>query len=239
MPERQQARLAHQHVVGQRKDRHHADLAHQRQHEAGMAGLAPVVEQERERKQDDEDQQPGPMAAQHAHVSRVPISPRGRNTRISTIIRNGSSAPTRGRVTLSTSANGVLEVTDEAELRQQVGQRDVEHHGEGLDQAHQDRGDEAAGQRAEPAEHDHDEDDRPHGEGHRRLGDLVVAADHAGEPGQRRAGGENQREDARHVVAERGRHVGMGEGGLDHQADAGAGEAEPDRAEHQRRDQPA
>ena len=33
----------------------------------------------------------GQMAAQHAHVSRVPISPRGRNTRISTSIRNGSS----------------------------------------------------------------------------------------------------------------------------------------------------
>ena len=63
MPEREQAGLSHQHVVGQREDRHHADLAHQRQHEAGMAALAPVVEQERERQQDDEDQQPGPMAA--------------------------------------------------------------------------------------------------------------------------------------------------------------------------------
>src|SRR6185503_6080014 len=111
MSERQQPRLAHQHVVGQREDRHHADFAHQRQHEAGMAALGPVVEQERERQQDDEDQQPGPMAAQHVHVSRVPINPRGRNTRISTSIRNGSSAPTRGKVTFRTSANGVLEVT--------------------------------------------------------------------------------------------------------------------------------
>src|ERR1700712_5835399 len=111
MPERQQAGLAHQHVVGQREDRHHADLAHQGQHEAGMTPLAPVVKQERERKQDDEDQEPGPVAAQHVHVSRVPISPRGRNTRIKTSIRNGNSAPTRGSVTLSTSANGVLDVT--------------------------------------------------------------------------------------------------------------------------------
>src|ERR1043165_6705942 len=116
MSEREQAGLAHQHVVGQREDRHHADLAHQRQHEAGMAALAPVIEQERERQQDDEGQQPGPMAAQHVHVSRVPISPRGRNTRISTSIRNGSSAPTRGKVTLRTSANGVLDVTTKPNL---------------------------------------------------------------------------------------------------------------------------
>src|SRR5882672_4327503 len=81
-----------------------------------MTSLAPVVEQERERQQDDEDQQPGPMSTQHGHVSRVPISPRGRNTRISTSIRNGSSAPTRGSVTLRTSANGVLDVTTKPNL---------------------------------------------------------------------------------------------------------------------------
>ena len=39
--------------------------------------------------------------------------------------------------------------------RAEVG--DVEHHGKGLDHAHQDRGDETAGQRAEAAEHDDDE----------------------------------------------------------------------------------
>src|SRR4030095_8994424 len=111
MSAREQTRLAHQHVVGQREDRHHADLAHQRQHETGMASLAPVVEQERDREQDDQGEKTGPMAAQHVHVSRVPISPRGRNTRISTSIRNGSRAPTRGRVTLRTSAKGVLDVT--------------------------------------------------------------------------------------------------------------------------------
>src|SRR3984893_15936151 len=111
MSERQKAGLAHQHVVGEREDRHHADLAHQRQHKAGMAALGPVVEQERERKQDDEDQKPKPVAAQRAHVWRVPISPRGRNTRINTIIRKGSSAPTLGRVTVRTSARGVLGIT--------------------------------------------------------------------------------------------------------------------------------
>src|SRR5260221_13172203 len=76
-----------------------------------MAALAPVVEQERDREQDDESKNPGPMAAQHGHVSRVPISPRGRNTRISTSIRNGNSAPTRGSLTLRTSPNGLPEVT--------------------------------------------------------------------------------------------------------------------------------
>src|SRR5882757_7602075 len=114
--ERQQAGLAHQHVVGQREDRHHADLAHQCQHEAGMTSLGPVVEQERKREQDDESEEPGPMTTQHGHVSRVPISPRGRNTRISTSIRNGSSAPTRGSVTLRTSAKGVLDVTTKPNL---------------------------------------------------------------------------------------------------------------------------
>src|SRR6185295_6211462 len=111
MSERQEPGLSHQHVVGQCEDRHHADLAHQCQHEAGMASLAPVVEQERDQEQGDQNENPGPVAAQHVHVSRVPISPRGRNTRISTSIRNGSRAPTLGRVTLSTSANGVLDVT--------------------------------------------------------------------------------------------------------------------------------
>src|SRR5215207_352570 len=111
MSERQQAGLPHQHVVGQRKNRHHPDLAEQYQREAGMAALRPVVEQEWQRQQDDEDKEPGPVTAEHTHVSRVPISPRGRNTRISTSIRKGSSAPTLGRVTLRSSAKGVCEVT--------------------------------------------------------------------------------------------------------------------------------
>src|SRR5204862_7933924 len=79
--------------------------------ETGVTAPRPVVEQERQGEQDDEGEQPGPMAAQHVHVSRVPISPRGRNTRISTIIRNGSNAPTLGNVTVRSSWNGVLDVT--------------------------------------------------------------------------------------------------------------------------------
>src|SRR3954465_4721378 len=81
-----------------------------------MPALAPVVEQKRKRQQDDEGEEPGPMSTQHGHVSRVPISPRGRNTRISTSIRNGSRAPTRGSVTWGTSANGVLDVTTKPNL---------------------------------------------------------------------------------------------------------------------------
>ena len=56
------------------------------------------------------------------------------------------------------------------------------------------------------------------------LGGVVVAADHAGEPGERGAAGEHEREHARHVVAERADHVGVGQRGLDDQADAGAGQ---------------
>src|SRR5882757_3785212 len=116
MSERQQAGLAHQHIVGQRENRHHADFAHQGQHETGMTAPRPVIEQERECEQDDKDEEPGPVPAQHAHVSRVPISPRGRNTRISTIIRNGSKAPTLGSVTVRSSANGVCDVTTKPNL---------------------------------------------------------------------------------------------------------------------------
>src|ERR1044071_4168587 len=64
------------------------------------------------------------------------------------------------------------------------------------------------------AKHHHDEDDRAHRKGHRGLGDLIIAADDTGEAGQRGAGGEYQCKDARHVVAERRRHVGMGQRGL-------------------------
>ena len=56
----------------------------------------------------------------------------------------------------------------------------------------------------------------------RGLGDVVVAADHAGEAGQHGAAGEHDGEDPRHVVAERAHHVGMVQRRLDDQADARA-----------------
>jgi hypothetical protein len=60
-----------------------------------MAALAPVVEQERDREQDDEDQASSEAngGAACSCIAR-PHQPAGRNTRISTSIRNGSSAPT-------------------------------------------------------------------------------------------------------------------------------------------------
>ena len=119
-----------------------------------------------------------------------------------------------------------------AERLDQIEQRIIDDDGKGLDQSHQDRGDEAAGERAEPAEHHDHEDDRSHRLGHAGFGGLVVAADHAGETGEQAAAGEHDGEDPRHVVAERARHLRMGQGRLDDQADAGFFQQQPCRHQH-------
>ena len=62
-----------------------------------------------------------------------------------------------------------------------AGERAVDGDGEGLDEADQQRGDEGAGQRAEAAHDDDDEQDRPEQRRHGRLGDERRAGDHAGE----------------------------------------------------------
>ena len=72
---------------------------------------------------------------------------------------------------------------------------------------------------------------------HRRLGDEGVAADHAGQAGERGAAAEHQHEHARHVVAERLDHLRMRQRGLDHEADARAREQQPERQQHQQRHQ--
>ncbi len=113
----------------------------------------------------------------------------------------------------------------------------VERHGEGLHQPDDQRGEEGAGERAHAAHDDHDEDDRADRRGHRRLGDVGVAADHAGQPGQRAAAAEHQHEHARHVVAQRLHHLGLLERGLDDEADARAGEHQPHRHQHEHRHQ--
>jgi hypothetical protein len=77
----------------------------------------------------------------------------------------------------------------------------------------------------------------PTAPGHRRLGDVGVAADHAGERGERGTAAEDEHEDPGHVVAEGLDRLRMGERRLDHQADAGAGEQQPDREQHQQREQ--
>ncbi len=99
MAERQQARLPHLHVEGQREHRHQADLAQHGEHEAGMAMGRPVEEQPRQQQGRHHRGPPQPVPAQQgrqagssersarglgAHVSRVPIRPRGLNIRIST-----------------------------------------------------------------------------------------------------------------------------------------------------------
>ena len=80
----------------------------------------------------------------------------------------------------------------------------------------------------ESAEDHHHEHDGAHGDGHGRLGHEIVAADHPGQPGEGGAAREHDGEHAGHVVAESADHLGMGEGGLDDETDAGAGEEEPD-----------
>ena len=97
----------------------------------------------------------------------------------------------------------------------------------------------APGKRAEAADHDDDEDDRPDRRRHVRLGDERVAADHAGQAGERAADAEHQHEHARHVVAERVDHVRMRERRLDDQADAGALEHDQQRHEASRPRQPS
>jgi hypothetical protein len=125
----------------------------------------------------------------------------------------------------------------DADQGEDVGDRDRESHREGLDAADQQRSDEGAAQRAEAADHDHDEDDAADGGRHARFGDEGIAADDAGQSGQRGAAAENQHEDARHVVAERFDHVRLGQRGLDDEADAGARQQRVEGDQHADRDQ--
>ena len=88
----------------------------------------------------------------------------------------------------------------------------------------------APGQRAHAADDDDNEDDRPDGACHRRLGDERVAADHAGQPGQRGAAAEDQHEYPGHVVTQRLDLLRMRQRRLDHEADARPRQHQPDRA---------
>src|SRR5205823_14043989 len=111
------------------------------------------------------------------------------------------------------------------------------YHGERLHEAHDQRGDEASGERAQPAEHDHHEHDRPHREGHGGLSDQIVAADHSSQTGEGGTTDEDDGEHSRHVVAQRAHHLRVGQRRLDDEADAGAGQQEPDGEKHESRDQ--
>ena len=102
MPERQEARVPHLHVVAEREDDHHAHLAQHGDAEAGMTGAGPIEEEPRQGERDGERGEPQPVPPEEsagpgggdragrgveqalAHVSRVPMRPRGLKSRIST-----------------------------------------------------------------------------------------------------------------------------------------------------------
>src|SRR5262249_41914826 len=127
--ERQEARLPHLHVVAESEDRHHAHLAQHRHHEARVARAAPVVEEPRQHERHGQGEEPRPMTLCQAgdagrfdrscagvredlaHVSRVPMSPRGLKSRMTISITNGRSAPIRGSGMVRNSESGVASVT--------------------------------------------------------------------------------------------------------------------------------
>ena len=151
-------------------------------------------------------------ACVHVSPPACPSRPLGRKIRISTRNRYGRIGATCAIVSLKQRvADEVWRDRQMPSAAQRAEQRVVERHREGLDHADQQRGHEGAGQRAHAADHDHHEDDRADRRRHRRLGDEGVAADHAGQPGQRRAAAEHQHEDARHVVAQRLDHLRVGQ----------------------------
>src|SRR5262249_34023707 len=102
MAQREQARLAKQHVVREREDDHHPHLAQHGHNKSRWAVVRKIVEhprqQDRYRQQHEPDNDRAPR-----HVSRVPSRPRGRKNRISTIIRSGSNAPMRATGTVKIS----------------------------------------------------------------------------------------------------------------------------------------
>ena len=117
------------------------------------------------------------------------------------------------------------------------GERAVDRDREGLDQADQQRGDEGAGQRAEPADHHDDEQDRAEQRRHVRLRHQRGTGDHAGDRGERGAHAEHQHEDAPDIMPEMGDHMRVGERRLHDQADPGLlqhqQQADEDRHRHQ------
>src|ERR1700733_1440436 len=119
MTERQQTGLPHQHVERQGEDDHHAHLAEHGHHEARVTPMLPVVKQPGQHygNQQRGNPRPKPDSQRYgtarrqrpyggiAHVSRVPISPRGRNSRIRISNAYGTSGPMRetGMVRISPS----------------------------------------------------------------------------------------------------------------------------------------
>ena len=182
---------------------------------------------QRDRRQHQRDGQPG-----RPHASRVPISPRGRKNRISTINRERQQrADPRHRHGQHLGQQGVARHR-QPQRPQQVADRVIHHNREGLDQPHDDGGDKASRQRAQPAKHDNHEHDRTHRVGHPRLRRLVVAADHPRQPRQHAASGEHRGEHHRHVVPQCAHHARMRQRRLDDQPDACLLQQQPRPQQH-------
>ncbi len=122
------------------------------------------------------------------------------------------------------------------ERAEHAGERPIDGHGEGLQQADQQRSDEGAGQRAQSAHHHHHEQDRSEQARHVRLRHQGRTGDDAGNRRQRRAEAEHQHEDAADIVAEVSHHVRVGQRRLHDHADPGFLDADQQRREDRDRD---
>ena len=96
------------------------------------------------------------------------------------------------------------------------------------------RGQERAGNRAQSADHGHDERVGYRGEVHAEVGGLARELQGAGEPGEKGPEREDRREQARLVDAERRRQRTVFARGADHDAEARARHEERERDEHDR-----
>ena len=223
--EGQHARLAHGEAEREREQRgdHHLDRGidqvgredqRQREHEPG------------------EDQQAEPAGPGHW---RSPKRPAGRISSTSSISKNGMLAATVESCSVKRPPTSRAQGPRPTRAKQ-VGERPVEADRERDEQADHQRGDQRALERAEPADHDHDEDQRAEIDRHVRAGREERPGDGARQPGQRRAGGEHAHEDDGQVVAERLDHDRPVGGGPHDDADAGARQQHVQHGEHDDRD---
>ena len=245
MAEGQQAGLAQQHVVRKREDRRDSHLAQQRvarrggetrdmrQHgedgrggEPGTVPACPAHARRRERRGS------GGERAGGLHASRVPRRPRGRTTSISTSSRYGTMGAAVATLIAQNSYQGDARATEMPRTLEEIEERIVHRDGKGLHDADEHRRDQRTRERAQAPHHHDDEDDRTEEMRQRRLGEPHEAADDPREPRERTADGEDQHEDAGHVVPERAHHLRMGQRGLDDEADARPLERQVEEYEH-------
>ena len=109
-------------------------------------------------------------------------------------------------------------------------------HPDGLDLADRDRGDQRAADRADAAEHDHDQGEQQDEVRGARPGPDDRGAERAGEPGECAARGEHAGAHHERVDAQRGDHLAVVDGGPHQAADPGAGDDDVQRDRDQRGD---